>query len=83
PQKKGPYRVKNQAATKQYRQNSKQYEINLAAKEKQIEEDWINLQVCATALKNEVLSLRSQILDHSECRCEVIQQYITRTATTI
>lgn len=83
PQKKGPYRVKNQAAAKRYRQRSKQYEINLVAKEKQMEEDRIRLQVCATALKNEVLSLRSHILDHSECRCEVIQQYITRTATTI
>ncbi|OHF01693.1 hypothetical protein CORC01_02884 [Colletotrichum orchidophilum] len=83
PQKRSPYRVKNRAAAKRCREKTKQYEIDLVAKETQVMQQRVYLVACIRALKNEVLSLRSQILDHGECSCEEIRRYIARTATII
>ncbi|KAK1656740.1 hypothetical protein BDP55DRAFT_522350, partial [Colletotrichum godetiae] len=82
-QKKGPYRVKNHAAAKRCREKAKRYEINLAAREMQAMQDRMYVQAHVIALKTEVLSLRDQILEHSNCRCDMIQRYIARTANTI
>lgn len=81
--KKGPYRVKNKAAAKRCREKTKQYEADLVAKEKQVMQDRAYLEAYVTMLKNEVLSLRSQILEHGECECEAIQRYIIRTANNV
>ncbi|KAK2778392.1 basic region leucine zipper [Colletotrichum kahawae] len=83
PYQKTPYRVKNRAAAKRSREKTKQYEINLTAKERQLTQDRLHLYACMTTLKNEVLSLRTQILEHDGCNCEMIQGYITRTANDV
>ncbi|KAK7434173.1 basic region leucine zipper [Colletotrichum acutatum] len=83
PYQKAPYRVKNRAAAKRSREKTKQYEINLTAKERQLTQDRLHLYTYITTLKNEVLSLRTQILEHGGCNCEIIQDYITRTANDI
>ncbi|KAG7061002.1 basic region leucine zipper, partial [Colletotrichum scovillei] len=83
PCQKTPYRVKNRAAAKRSREKTKQYEINLTAKERQLTQDRLHLYACITTLKNKVLSLRTQILEHGGCNCEIIQGYITRTANDV
>ncbi|KXH58335.1 basic region leucine zipper [Colletotrichum nymphaeae SA-01] len=83
PYQKTPYRVKNRAAAKRSREKTKQYEISLTAKERQLTQDRLHLNACITTLKNEVLSLRTQILEHGGCNCEMIRGYITRTANDV
>ncbi|TDZ44827.1 Cyclic AMP-responsive element-binding protein 5 [Colletotrichum trifolii] len=80
PDRKKTYRVKNRAAAKRCREKTKQYEIDLAAKEKEVTRERIYLDACVAALKNEVLTLKNQILQHGDCNCEIIQGYIARAA---
>ncbi|KAL0937685.1 basic region leucine zipper [Colletotrichum truncatum] len=77
---KKTYRVKNRAAAKRCREKTKQYELDLAAKEKQVTQERLYLDACVAALKNEVLTLKNQILQHGDCDCEIIQGYIARAA---
>ncbi|WYZ39172.1 hypothetical protein EsH8_III_001086 [Colletotrichum jinshuiense] len=83
PDKKKTYRVKNRAAAKRCREKTKQYEVDLAAKERQVTQERMYLDSCVTALKNEVLTLKNQILQHGDCDCEIIQGYIARTANSV
>ncbi|GKT53406.1 nitrogen assimilation transcription factor [Colletotrichum tofieldiae] len=83
PERKKTYRVKNQAAAKRCREKTKHYETDLVNKEKQVTQKRVYLEACVTALKNEVLALRNQILEHGSCDCETIQGYIARTASSV
>ncbi|WQF76260.1 Putative basic-leucine zipper domain-containing protein [Colletotrichum destructivum] len=83
PERKKTHRVKNRVAAKRCREKTKQYETELANKEKQVTQKRVYLDACVTALKNEVLALRNQILDHGNCDCEMIQGYIARTASSV
>ncbi|OLN97228.1 Cyclic AMP-responsive element-binding protein 5 [Colletotrichum chlorophyti] len=74
------YRVKNRAAAKRCREKTKQYEIDLAAREKQVTQERMYLDACVTALKNEVLTLKNQILQHGDCECDMIKGYIAKAA---
>ncbi|KAK2738652.1 bZIP transcription factor [Colletotrichum kahawae] len=80
PERRKSYRVKNRAAAKRCREKTKQYELDLAAKEQEVTQERIYLDACVTALRNEVLSLKDQILQHGDCDCDVIQGYIARAA---
>jgi hypothetical protein len=77
------YRVKNRAAAKRCRDKSRQFEIDLAAREKQVTEDHIFLEASAAALREEILTLKNQILQHGDCNCEVIQAYISNVASQV
>ncbi|KAF6787875.1 Cyclic AMP-responsive element-binding protein 5 [Colletotrichum sojae] len=81
PSKQKTYRVKNRAAAKRCREKTKQYEIDLAAREKQVTEERMYLDACVTMLKNEVLTLKSEILQHGDCDCDIIQGYIAKAAS--
>ncbi|KAK1978420.1 hypothetical protein LZ30DRAFT_216450 [Colletotrichum cereale] len=81
--RKKTYRVKNRAAAKRCREKTKQYEIDLANREKQVTQERMYLDACVTALKNEVLGLKNQILQHGSCDCDMIQGYIARTASNV
>ncbi|GJD04361.1 hypothetical protein ColKHC_13186 [Colletotrichum higginsianum] len=76
-------RVKSRAAAKRCREKTKQYETDLANKEKQVAQEREYLDSCVTALKNEVLALRNRVLEHGSCECEMIQRYIVRTASSV
>ncbi|KAF9879335.1 bZIP transcription factor [Colletotrichum karsti] len=78
---KTTYRAKNRVAAKRCREKTKQYEIDLANKEKKVTQERMYLDACVTALKNEVLTLKNQILQHSDCDCDMIQGYIARAAS--
>ncbi|KAK1973420.1 hypothetical protein LZ30DRAFT_15933 [Colletotrichum cereale] len=83
PERKKTHRVKNRVAAKRCREKTKQYETDLANKEKQVTQERVYLDACGTALKNEVLALRNQILEHGNCDCEMIQGYIARMARSV
>ncbi|KAJ0337269.1 hypothetical protein COL154_013402 [Colletotrichum chrysophilum] len=80
PERRKTYRVKNRAAAKRCREKTKQYELGLATKEQEVIQERIHLDECVTALRNEILSLKGQILQHGDCDCDVIQGYIARAA---
>ncbi|EXF86143.1 hypothetical protein CFIO01_09920 [Colletotrichum fioriniae PJ7] len=83
PEGKKTYRVKNRAAAKRCREKTKQHELDLAAEEQRVTQQRMYLDACVAALKNEVLVLRSQILEHGDCDCEIIRGYIARTANNV
>ncbi|KAK1701273.1 hypothetical protein BDP55DRAFT_15684 [Colletotrichum godetiae] len=83
PEGKKTYRVKNRAAAKRCREKTKQHELDLTAQEKQVTQERMYLDAYVAALKNEILVLRSQILEHGDCDCEIIRGYIARTANNI
>ncbi|KAK2036301.1 hypothetical protein LZ31DRAFT_421739, partial [Colletotrichum somersetense] len=83
PERKKTLRVKSRAAAKRCREKTKQYETDLANKEKQVAQEREYLDSCVTALKNEVLVLRNRVLEHGSCECEMIQRYIVRTASSV
>ncbi|KAH7377207.1 hypothetical protein B0T11DRAFT_210293, partial [Plectosphaerella cucumerina] len=73
-------RIKNSAATKRSRDKSRQIEMDLAAREKQLAEDHMYLEASAAALRAENLALKYQILQHGDCNCEFIRVYISKAA---
>lgn len=77
------YRIKNRAAAKRCRDKSRQFEIDLAAKERQVTEHHMVLEASAAALREEILILKNQILQHGDCDCEVIQAYISKVASQV
>ncbi|KAH0420197.1 transcription factor atf21 [Colletotrichum camelliae] len=77
---KKSYRVKNRAAAKRCREKTKQYEEDLAVKEREMTQERMYLDACVTALKNEVLALKNEILQHGNCDCELIQRYLSKAA---
>ncbi|KZL65392.1 transcription factor Atf21 (bZIP transcription factor) [Colletotrichum tofieldiae] len=83
PEKRKPHRVKNLVAAKRYREKTKQYETSLVAKKGQVTRERMYLDSCVTALKNEVLTLKNQILQHGDCDCDLIQVYIARAASAL
>ncbi|KAI3558862.1 transcription factor atf21 [Colletotrichum abscissum] len=74
------HRIKNRAAAKRSREKTKQYEQYLVVKEHEIAQERMYLNTCLIALKNEVLTLKNEILQHTGCDCEMIQRYIDKAA---
>lgn len=83
PPRKKKYRVKNRAAAKRCRDKARQYEIDLVAREKQVTDEHAQLEACAASVKEEILVLKQQILQHSGCECPMIQGYIARVANEV
>lgn len=77
------HRVKNRAAAKRCRDKSRQFEIDLAARERQVVEDRAYLEAAATSLRDEILGLKHQILQHGDCDCAMIQGYISKVANEV
>ncbi|KAH6697222.1 hypothetical protein F5X68DRAFT_226610 [Plectosphaerella plurivora] len=77
------YRVKNRAAAKRCRDKSRQFETDLAAREKQLSVNHVLLEASVAALREEILTLKHRILQHGDCDCEVIQTYISRVANQV
>ncbi|OHW97757.1 transcription factor atf21 [Colletotrichum incanum] len=80
PDSKKTYRINNRAAAKRCRDKTRQHELDLVAMDKHVTEERMYLDACVTTLKNEVLSLKNTILQHSDCDCEAIKRYIVKAA---
>lgn len=75
-----PLRVRNRMAARRCRKKTKQHEIDLINNKKKVTQERKYLDACVTALQNEVLALRGQILQHGSCDCEMLRGYIARAA---
>ncbi|KAK1976867.1 hypothetical protein LZ30DRAFT_602584 [Colletotrichum cereale] len=80
PARRKAYCRKSRASAKFYREKAKGHEIDLVAKEEQLLEERRHLDAYVVALKNEVLTLKCQILQHSNCDCDYIRTYIVKAA---
>ncbi|KAF6818535.1 basic region leucine zipper [Colletotrichum musicola] len=83
PARKKPHPVRNRAAAKRCREKMKQYERDLVDRDREVAEERAYLDECVSALRCEVLSLKDQILQHGNCKCEAIQRYIVRKANEV
>ncbi|KAF6785751.1 basic region leucine zipper [Colletotrichum sojae] len=83
PARKKPHPVRNRAAAKRCRKKMKQYERDLVDRDREVAEERAYLDECVSALRCEVLSLKDQILQHGNCKCEAIQRYIVRKANEV
>lgn len=75
-----PGRERNRIAAQKCRQKSKHYIEELQQQERELAQENSFLTAHAGHLKNEVLYLRNEILNHGTCDCELIQNYIAETA---
>ncbi|KDN71689.1 hypothetical protein CSUB01_12398 [Colletotrichum sublineola] len=80
PDRRKTYRINNRAAAKRCREKTKQQELDLVAIDRHVTEERMYLDACVASLKDEVLSLRNTILQHSDCDCEAIKRYISNAA---
>ncbi|KAJ9155161.1 hypothetical protein NKR23_g1916 [Pleurostoma richardsiae] len=71
----------NRRAARKCRQKIKNQEHDLEIREREAQQLNVQLHAQATALKEEVLSLKNEILSHSGCDCALIQQYISDAAS--
>ncbi|KAK2043873.1 hypothetical protein LZ31DRAFT_313358 [Colletotrichum somersetense] len=80
PDRKKTYRINNRAAAKRCREKTRQQELDMVAMERHVTEERMYLDAYVASLKDEVLSLRNTILQHSDCDCEAIRRYISKAA---
>ncbi|KAK2029551.1 hypothetical protein LX32DRAFT_352106 [Colletotrichum zoysiae] len=80
PDRKKTYRINNRAAAKRCREKTRQQELDLVALDRHVTEERMYLDAYVASLKDEVLSLRNTILQHSDCDCEAIRRYISTAA---
>jgi chromosome segregation ATPase len=71
----------NRQAAKKCRQKTKDQERHLEARGQELMEQNSHLNAEATALKDEVISLKNEILMHATCDDDLITDYITHAAT--
>ncbi|KAL7629126.1 hypothetical protein AAE478_000645 [Parahypoxylon ruwenzoriense] len=73
-------RERNRVAAHKCRQKAKQSMSNLQAQERELSQHNRLLQEHAGYLRDEVLDLKNEILRHSSCDSDIIQNYIARAA---
>ncbi|KAI0135140.1 hypothetical protein F4814DRAFT_443962 [Daldinia grandis] len=73
-------RERNRVAAHKCRQKAKQSMSELQIRERELSQQNRILQQHACSLRDEILDLKNEILKHSNCDSEIIQNYITRAA---
>ncbi|RYP75968.1 hypothetical protein DL771_002040 [Monosporascus sp. 5C6A] len=74
------HRERNRIAAHKCRQKNKQNVEELQQQERELAQQNKYLNAHLNHLKDEVLGLRNEILNHGNCDCELIQNYIAETA---
>ncbi|KAI0889759.1 uncharacterized protein GGS22DRAFT_149091, partial [Annulohypoxylon maeteangense] len=80
PPKNRRNRERNRVAAHKCRQKAKQSMTDLQARERELSQQNRLLQEHAGSLRDEILDLKNEILRHSECNSDIIQNYIARAA---
>ncbi|KAI1209034.1 uncharacterized protein F4807DRAFT_108322 [Annulohypoxylon truncatum] len=80
PTKSRRNRERNRVAAHKCRQKAKQSMTDLQARERELSRQNRMLQEHAGSLRDEILDLKNEILRHSECNSDIIQNYIARAA---
>lgn len=78
--RKRTIREKNRTAATKYRNKTKRSITELQETEHQLSEKHNILSAHVECLRNEILSLKTEILRHGTCESKLIQEYIMRTA---
>ncbi|KAI8919259.1 hypothetical protein DFJ77DRAFT_269226 [Powellomyces hirtus] len=76
-EKRKRFLERNRVAASKCRMKKKQWLQDLETKSSEIGQSNRQLQAIVTQLKEEVMLLKSQLLLHRNCTCNVIQQYIS------
>jgi hypothetical protein len=74
-------RQKNRAAAARCRKKNKHRADQLLGQERDLSSRKEFLTACITDLRDEVLALKHEILRHSDCDCDLIQNYLAAAAT--
>ncbi|KAI2473585.1 hypothetical protein F4781DRAFT_427211 [Annulohypoxylon bovei var. microspora] len=80
PNKSRRNRERNRVAAHKCRQKAKQSMTDLQARERELSQQNRLLQEHAGSLRDEILDLKNEILRHSDCNSDIIQNYIVRAA---
>jgi hypothetical protein len=81
--KREKYLEKNRIAASKCRQKRKTWESELDARVKELSARRACLGHCVTALREEVIALKNELLSHVDCGCTAIHDYLTQSATDI
>lgn len=76
-------RQKNRAATARCREKTQQYTQELREQERDLLSKKQSLKACIADLQDEVLALKTEILQHSHCDCDHIQRYLRAAASQV
>ncbi|KAG5978151.1 hypothetical protein E4U55_006345 [Claviceps digitariae] len=78
--KDGAHQEKSRMASNKFRARKRSEIAQLESEEYSIEDANRTLRSVLDALTSEILSLKMQILQHNNCNCELIQEYISKEA---
>jgi hypothetical protein len=79
--KREQFLARNREAASKCRQKKKEWTQDLEQKARDLSAQKQMLTTCLAALKNELLMLKCKCLEHSDCACEGIRDYLTNTVT--
>jgi len=79
--KREMYLEKNRIAAIKCRQKKKTWESELVAQARELSAARACLRPCVTALREEVIALKTELLKHVNCGCTAIHEYLTQSAT--
>lgn len=71
---------RNRRASNKFRNKKREDQRNLESAEKNMEQVNHDLSICATDLKSQVYNLKMKLLQHTNCDCALIQEYIANNA---
>ncbi|KAI0833913.1 hypothetical protein F5Y06DRAFT_301097 [Hypoxylon sp. FL0890] len=80
PTKNRRNRERNRVAAHKCRQKAKQSMSDLQTRERELSQQNRMLQEHAGSLRDEILDLKNEILRHSDCNSDIIQNYIAKAA---
>ncbi|KHO01423.1 transcription factor atf21 [Metarhizium album ARSEF 1941] len=78
--KEDMYLERSRAASNKFRERKRHEIAQLESEEYTIEDANRQLRSMLDALTSEILSLKMQLLQHTDCNCELIQAYISKEA---
>lgn len=79
--KREMYLEKNRIAAIKCRQKKRMWESELVARARELSAARACLRPCVTALREEVITLKTELLKHVGCGCTAIHEYLTQSAT--
>ncbi|KAI9678626.1 MAG: hypothetical protein M1817_005683 [Caeruleum heppii] len=80
-QKRSRFLERNRLAASKCRQKKKEWTSNLETRARQLQNDKAQLALIVGFLKDEVLSLKGELLKHTHCNCDKIRQYLNKEVT--
>lgn len=82
-QKRSRFLERNRLAASKCRQKKKEWTSNLETRARQLQNDKNQLALIVGFLKDEVLSLKGELLKHTDCNCDRIRQYLNQEVTNL